>query len=81
MENSTTTWEEAEQEKYIAGYKEEAAKIQAWENHQKAKAESKMMIVEVKVETIKSHAHEKLLYNLASLKQHAEKKRATANIL
>ncbi|XP_057864043.1 uncharacterized protein LOC131072035 isoform X2 [Cryptomeria japonica] len=77
-ETRATAWQEAEQAKYTARYKEEAAKIQAWENHQKAKAESEMMRVEVKVERMKSHAHEKLLYKLAASQQHAEQKRATA---
>ncbi|KAI5071433.1 hypothetical protein GOP47_0013684 [Adiantum capillus-veneris] len=56
----------------------EEAKIQAWENHEKAKAEAEMRRIEVKIEKIRSHAHEKLMNKLAAAKHQAEEHRAVA---
>ncbi|MCI22501.1 remorin family protein, partial [Trifolium medium] len=53
-------------------------KIQAWENHQKAKTEAKMRKVEVEVERIRSKSHDKLMNKLAAARHKAEEKRAAA---
>lgn len=44
---AATAWEEAEKSKYIARFKREEIKIQAWENHQKAMAEAELKKMEV----------------------------------
>ncbi|XP_038702367.1 uncharacterized protein LOC119998957 isoform X2 [Tripterygium wilfordii] len=46
IETRAATWEEAEKAKYLARFKREEMKIQAWENHQKAKTEAEMRKIE-----------------------------------
>jgi septal ring factor EnvC (AmiA/AmiB activator) len=53
-------------------------KIQAWENHQKAKSEAEMKKTEVKVERIKGRAQDRLMKKLATIERKAEEKRAAA---
>lgn len=65
----------------ISRFKREEAKIQAWENHEKAKAEAEMRRVEVKVERMRSHANEKLMNKLAAARRRAEELRAKAEAL
>ncbi|CAI9093256.1 OLC1v1028719C2 [Oldenlandia corymbosa var. corymbosa] len=47
LETRAMAWDEAERAKYLARYKREEMKIQAWENHQKRKAEMSMRRMEV----------------------------------
>ncbi|KAK6160376.1 hypothetical protein DH2020_003757 [Rehmannia glutinosa] len=56
----------------------EEVKIQAWENHQKRKAEMEKRKVEVKAERLKSRAQEKYTNKLAATRRIAEEKRANA---
>ncbi|KAH7286826.1 hypothetical protein KP509_32G023900 [Ceratopteris richardii] len=46
LETRAVAWEEAEQSKYLARFKREEAKILAWENSVKAKAEADMRRIE-----------------------------------
>ncbi|XP_042032251.1 remorin 4.1-like [Salvia splendens] len=52
LETRAVAWDEAERAKYMARFKREEVKIQAWENHQKRKAEMQMRKVEVKAERL-----------------------------
>ncbi|XVF85193.1 hypothetical protein PTKIN_Ptkin17bG0098700 [Pterospermum kingtungense] len=47
LEARAMAWDEAERAKYTARYKREEVKIQAWENHEKRKAEMEMKKMEV----------------------------------
>ncbi|KAL2903591.1 Remorin 4.1 [Bienertia sinuspersici] len=47
VENRALAWDEAERTKYMARFKREEVKIQAWENHEKRKAEMEMKKLEV----------------------------------
>ncbi|CAK9144755.1 unnamed protein product [Ilex paraguariensis] len=46
IETRAAAWEEAEKAKYLARFKREEMKIQAWENHQKAITEAEMRKIE-----------------------------------
>nr|XP_048318103.1 uncharacterized protein LOC107428359 isoform X2 [Ziziphus jujuba var. spinosa] len=46
LETRAIAWDEAERAKYMARYKREEVKIQAWENHEKRKAEMEMRKME-----------------------------------
>ncbi|PWA98564.1 remorin [Artemisia annua] len=59
-------------------FKQEKVKIQAWENHEKSKAEMEMKRMEAKAERLKSRAQEKYTNKLASTRRIAEEKRAKA---
>ncbi|KAG8365937.1 hypothetical protein BUALT_Bualt17G0023900 [Buddleja alternifolia] len=78
LESRAVAWDEAERAKYTARYKREEVKIQAWENHQKRRAEMDMRKIEVKAERLKSRAQEKYTNKLASTRRIAEEKRANA---
>ncbi|KAL2547178.1 Remorin family protein [Forsythia ovata] len=78
LETRAMAWDEAERAKYMARYKGEEVKIQAWENHQKRIAEMEMRRMEVKAERMKSRAQEKYTNKLASTRRIAEEKRANA---
>ncbi|GJT04240.1 remorin [Tanacetum coccineum] len=47
LETRAMAWDEAVLTKYIARFKQEEVKIQAWENHEKKKAEMEMKIMEI----------------------------------
>ncbi|GJY40663.1 remorin 1.4 [Tanacetum coccineum] len=47
LETRAMAWDEAVLAKYIARFKQEEVKIQAWENHEKKKAEMEMNIMEI----------------------------------
>ncbi|CAM8947468.1 unnamed protein product [Rhodiola kirilowii] len=59
-------------------FKRDEIKIQAWENHQKAKAEAEMKKAEVEVERMRALAHDRLTNKLAATRHKAEEKRAAA---
>ncbi|PWA72833.1 remorin [Artemisia annua] len=63
---------------YDIEFKQEKVKIQAWENHEKRKAEMEMKRMEAKAERLKSRAQEKYTNKLASTRRIAEEKRAKA---
>ncbi|KAL0297083.1 UNVERIFIED_CONTAM: hypothetical protein Sradi_6760400 [Sesamum radiatum] len=58
LETRALAWDEAERAKYMARYKREEVKIQAWENHQIRKAEMENRKVEAQAERLKSRAQE-----------------------
>ncbi|WRX16608.1 Remorin [Theobroma cacao] len=62
----------------LSRFKREEMKIQAWENHQKAKTEAEMRKIEVEVERMRGRAHDKLMNKLAAARHKAEEKRAAA---
>ncbi|XP_039006471.1 uncharacterized protein LOC120134061 isoform X2 [Hibiscus syriacus] len=76
LETRAAAWEEAEKAKYMARFKREGMKIQAWESHRKAKTEAEMKKIEVEVEMMKARAHDKLMNKLAAARHKAEEKRA-----
>ncbi|EPS58226.1 hypothetical protein M569_16588, partial [Genlisea aurea] len=79
LEVRAIAWDEAERAKYMARYKREEVKIQAWENHQKMTAELEMRKVEVvKAERQKTRAQEKYAKKLATVRRTAEERRANA---
>nr|CAD1835292.1 unnamed protein product [Ananas comosus var. bracteatus] len=89
-EARAAAWEEAEKAKYLSSllflvldimkfrFKQEEIKIQAWENHQKAKTEAKMRKIEVEVERMRAREHERLMNKLAAANHKAEEMRAAA---
>ncbi|KAF8390603.1 hypothetical protein HHK36_025130 [Tetracentron sinense] len=62
----------------IIRYKREEVNIQAWENHEKRKAEIEMKRMEAKAERLKSRAQERLANKLAATTRIAEEKRTSA---
>ncbi|KAJ3682018.1 hypothetical protein LUZ60_014591 [Juncus effusus] len=76
VEIRAAEWEEAETAKHLARFKSEENKIQAWENHQKAKIEAEMQKIEVDIERMRARAQEKLMNKLAVSKHKADRKRA-----
>ncbi|KEH20556.1 putative remorin [Medicago truncatula] len=80
LESRAMAWDEAERAKYMARFKREEMKIQAWENHQIRKAEMEMKKMEVKAERMKAMAQEKLTNKLAATRRIAEEKRANAQV-
>ncbi|KAK7399984.1 hypothetical protein VNO78_11182 [Psophocarpus tetragonolobus] len=80
LESRAMAWDEAERAKYMARFKREEVKIQAWENHQIRKAEMEMKKMEVKAERIKALAQERFANKLAATKRIAEEKRANAQV-
>lgn len=78
LEARAAAWEEAESAKYRARYKREDVRIQAWENHQKTKAELENRKVEAKVEQLKSRAEQKCKSRIAATRRVGEEKRAAA---
>ncbi|CAL9079864.1 unnamed protein product [Musa textilis] len=78
VEASVVAGEEAENTKYLARFKREEIKIQAWENHQKATIEAEMRKIEVEIERMKALANEKLMNHLAAVRHKAQEKRAAA---
>ncbi|TVU25674.1 hypothetical protein EJB05_28179, partial [Eragrostis curvula] len=85
LESRAAAWDEAERAKFTARYKREEVKIQAWENHEKRKAETEMKKVQasscdalMKADQMKARAQERLTNRLAATRRMAEEKRATA---
>ncbi|XP_039120047.1 uncharacterized protein LOC120256431 [Dioscorea cayenensis subsp. rotundata] len=69
-----TAWEEAEKAKYLARFKREGIRIQAWEDHQKALIDTEMKKIEATVERMKADAHESFMKKQAFIRQKAETK-------
>ncbi|XP_027344122.1 uncharacterized protein LOC113856490 [Abrus precatorius] len=80
LESRAMAWDEAERAKYMARFKREEVKIQAWENHQIRKAEMEMKKMEVKAERMKALAQEKFANKLAATRRTAEERRANAQV-
>ncbi|KAJ6795361.1 uncharacterized protein M6B38_224830 [Iris pallida] len=79
--DSSSRWEVAETAKSISKYKREEAKITAWENLQKAKAEAAIRKLEMKLEKKRFSSMEKILNKLRSAQSKAKERRSavTAN--
>ncbi|CAL4928726.1 unnamed protein product [Urochloa decumbens] len=77
-EARATDWQEAEKAKYLARFQREEVKIQAWENHQKAKIEAEMKRVEAKIERKRAREQDRLSHKLAAVSHRAEAKREAA---
>ncbi|KAK7319067.1 hypothetical protein RJT34_03779 [Clitoria ternatea] len=80
LESRAMAWDEAERAKYMARFKREEVKIQAWENHQIRKAEMEMKKMEVKAERMKALAQERFANKLSVTKRMAEERRANAQV-
>ncbi|KAL5569104.1 hypothetical protein UlMin_025679 [Ulmus minor] len=76
LETRAVAWDEAERAKYMARYKREEVKIQAWENHEKRKAEMEMK----KMERMKARAQERLANKIAATRRIAEEMREHLDI-
>uniref|UniRef100_A0A453J6G2 Remorin C-terminal domain-containing protein n=1 Tax=Aegilops tauschii subsp. strangulata TaxID=200361 RepID=A0A453J6G2_AEGTS len=59
-------------------FQREEVKIQAWENHQRAKIEAEMKSIEAKMERKRAREHDRLARKLASARSRAEAKREAA---
>uniref|UniRef100_A0ACD5TT84 Uncharacterized protein n=1 Tax=Avena sativa TaxID=4498 RepID=A0ACD5TT84_AVESA len=77
-ETRAADWQEAEKAKYLARFQREEVKIQAWENHQRAKIEAEMKRIEAKMERQRSREHDRLARKMSSASRRAEAKREAA---
>ncbi|XP_047083875.1 uncharacterized protein LOC124695018 [Lolium rigidum] len=77
-ETRAADWQEAEKAKYLARFQREEVKIQAWENHQRAKYEAEMKRIEAKMERKRAREQDVLARKLASAGRRAEAKRQAA---
>ncbi|KAL6847660.1 hypothetical protein ACP4OV_022686 [Aristida adscensionis] len=73
-------WQEAEKAKYLARFQREEAKIQAWENHQKAKIEAEMKRIEAKIERKRAREQDRLAHKMAAVSHRADAKREAAEV-
>ncbi|KAF0929362.1 hypothetical protein E2562_021390 [Oryza meyeriana var. granulata] len=71
-----TAWGEAERAKYMARYRREEMKIQAWENHERRKAELQMRMAEEKAERMRLRAQARTAGKLATAQAEAKARRA-----
>ncbi|KAL7601956.1 hypothetical protein Lser_V15G25377 [Lactuca serriola] len=75
-----SAWEEKEKSEYCIRYQMEEAKIQAWVNLEKAKAEAESRKLEVKIEKMRSKHEEKLMKKMIVVDRKAEELRAAAEL-
>ncbi|KAL3511562.1 hypothetical protein ACH5RR_024279 [Cinchona calisaya] len=73
-------WEEEEKTKCCLRYQREEAKIQAWVNLQRAKAEAQSRKLEVKIEKMRSNLEEKLMKRMAIVHRKAEEWRSASRL-
>ncbi|XP_008783299.2 uncharacterized protein LOC103702583 [Phoenix dactylifera] len=79
-ESRASTWEEEEKNKSCFRYQREEAKIQAWVNLQRAKAEAESRKLEVKIQKMRSTLEENLMKRMAIVHRRAEAWRAAAQL-
>eukprot|EP00262_Sarcandra_glabra_P010453 TRINITY_DN2573_c1_g2_i2.p1 TRINITY_DN2573_c1_g2~~TRINITY_DN2573_c1_g2_i2.p1 ORF type:complete len:191 (+),score=36.75 TRINITY_DN2573_c1_g2_i2:34-573(+) len=79
VEARASAWEVAETEKCISKFKREEAKIVAWENLQKAKAEAEIRKLEMKLEKKRSSSMDKIMNKLRSAQRKAQEMRNTVS--
>ncbi|XVE55887.1 hypothetical protein DITRI_Ditri03aG0193300 [Diplodiscus trichospermus] len=72
----TSTWDVTETAKSISKIKREEAKITAWENLQKAKAEAAIRKLEMKLEKKRSSSMDKIMDKLRSAQKKAQEMRS-----
>ncbi|KAL4589318.1 hypothetical protein LXL04_002224 [Taraxacum kok-saghyz] len=75
-----SAWEEKEKSEYCLRYQMEEAKIQAWVNLQKAKAEAESRKLEVKIQKMRSKYEEKLMKKMIIVDRKAEELRTVAQL-
>ncbi|PKA49138.1 Remorin [Apostasia shenzhenica] len=78
LESPASSWKIVDTEKRISKYDREEAKITAWENLQKAKAEAALRKLEMKLEKKRSSSMEKILKKLKSSQKKAQNMRNSA---
>ncbi|XP_072953174.1 uncharacterized protein [Typha angustifolia] len=79
LEAEASSWELKETEKRRSKCKREEAKITAWENLQKAKAEAAIQKLEMKLEKKRSSSMDKILSRLKSAQQKAKMMRTAVS--
>ncbi|KAJ4964920.1 hypothetical protein NE237_016769 [Protea cynaroides] len=79
-ESRASAWEEEEKTKSCLRYQREEAKIQAWVNLRKAKAEAQSKKLEVKIQKMRSNLEEKLMKRMAMVHRKADEWRAAAQL-
>ncbi|TYI82414.1 hypothetical protein E1A91_D05G219000v1 [Gossypium mustelinum] len=72
VDTCTSTWDVTETGKSISKMKREQAKITAWENLQKAKAEAAIRKLEMKLEKKRSSSMDKIMNKLRSAQKRAQ---------
>ncbi|XVF64074.1 hypothetical protein PTKIN_Ptkin09bG0137800 [Pterospermum kingtungense] len=77
VETRTSTWDVTETAKNISKDKREEAKITAWENLQKAKAEAAIRKLEMKLEKKRSSSMDKIMNKLRSAQKRAQEMRSS----
>ncbi|KAI3803307.1 hypothetical protein L1987_31457 [Smallanthus sonchifolius] len=75
-----SAWEEQELSEPCLRYQIKEAKIQAWVNLQKAKAEAESRKLEVKIQKMRSKHEEKLMKKMTIVRRKAEELRAAAQV-
>ncbi|EEC73547.1 hypothetical protein OsI_07960 [Oryza sativa Indica Group] len=73
-----TAWGDAERAKYMARYRREEMRIQAWENRERRKAELQMRTAEEKAERMRLRAQARTAGKLATAQAEAKARRARA---
>ncbi|EOY14432.1 hypothetical protein QUC31_000044 [Theobroma cacao] len=76
VDTRTSTWDVTETAKNISKIKREEAKITAWENLQKAKAEAAIRKLEMKLEKKRSSSMDKIMNKLRSAQKRAQEMRS-----
>ncbi|PPR88413.1 hypothetical protein GOBAR_AA32270 [Gossypium barbadense] len=76
VDTCTSTWDVTETGKSISKMKREEAKITAWENLQKAKAEAAIRKLEMKLEKKRSSSMDKIMNKLRSAQKRAQDMRS-----
>ncbi|GMI82640.1 hypothetical protein like AT1G45207 [Hibiscus trionum] len=77
VDTCTSTWDMTETGKSISKIKREEAKITAWENLQKAKAEAAIRKLEMKLEKKRSSSMDKIMNKLRSAQKRAQEMRSS----
>ncbi|KAL4280955.1 hypothetical protein GQ457_03G039490 [Hibiscus cannabinus] len=77
VDTCTSTWDVTETGKSISKIKREEAKITAWENLQKAKAEAAIRKLEMKLEKKRSSSTDKIMNKLRSAQKRAQEMRSS----
>ncbi|XP_039049813.1 uncharacterized protein LOC120190844 isoform X2 [Hibiscus syriacus] len=77
VDTCTSTWDVTETGKSISKIKREEAKITAWENLQKAKAEAAIRKLEMKLEKKRSSSMDKIMNKLRSAQKRAQEMRSS----
>ncbi|GMJ02612.1 hypothetical protein like AT1G45207 [Hibiscus trionum] len=77
VDTPTSSWDVTETAKHISRVKREEAKITAWENLQKAKAEAAIRKLEMKLEKKRSSTMDKITNKLSSAQKRAQEMRSS----